>query len=690
VPNEAPRLLNRDADLPISARRAEILQALDRHPVLIIAGDTGSGKSTQLPQYCLEFGRGRDALIAHTQPRRLAARALAARIAEELSQPVGRTVGFRVRFADQVSAATRLVLMTDGLLLAELGADPQLRRYDTVIVDEAHERSLNVDLLLGVLKRLLPQRPDLKVIITSATLAVERVAQFFDGAPILRVSGRHYPIEVRYAAPADPGAGTAPGAGADPGTGAEPDLPAAVLAAYLDIATSPGAAGGGDVLVFLPGEREIRDVAEVLEREFEDVEVLMLFSRLSWEQQSQIFRRGPRRRIVLATNVAETSITVPGVRAVIDSGLARISRYSPRNRLQRLPIEAVSRASADQRKGRCGRIGPGLCVRLYSEQDYQSRSEFTEPEVLRTNLAALLLRLAADGLGDAETFPFIDPPDSRSLSDGYRLLQELQALDAGRRITSRGRAMARLPLDPRLARALLESRRFRAEGELLAIVAGLSVPDVRLAAHKDGSDEEPTPAADARSEFSGIVALWRAYRKAREGPRRELKRWCRERRLSLLRLSEWDDVYAQIADRAAGGGRRGPTPPPPPTPGRGVCAGGRTPARRATPGCTARCLPASAPWWACAGRRANISARAASTSTSFRARPCGAASPGGSWPPTSSRPRGCSHAGSPKSIRRGSKPPPSTCRSASSSNPTGTTHVNKSWRASASPSWGSP
>ena len=542
-PNSVPLVLRHDADLPIFGRRQDILEALERHQVLIVAGDTGSGKSTQLPKYCLELGRGRGrargGLIAHTQPRRLAARSLAARIAEELAEPVGRTVGFRVRFADQGSEATRLVLMTDGLLLAELNSDPDLRRYDTLIVDEAHERSLNVDLLFGVIKRLLPRRPDLKVIITSATLAVERVARFFEEAPILTVSGRSHPIEVRYAAA--------------PEDADDPDLAVAVLGAYLDIATTPGPIGGGDVLVFLPGEREIRDVADLLERELENVEVLPLFSRLSWEQQSKIFTRGPRQRVVLATNVAETSITVPGIRAVIDSGLARISRYSPRNRLQRLPIEPVSRASAEQRKGRCGRIGAGVCVRLYSREDFEARPEFTEPEVLRTNLAALLLRLAADGLGEAETFPFLDPPESRALSDGYRLLQELEALDGERRITSRGRAMARLPLDPRLARALLESRRYRAESELLALVAGLSVPDVRISTAKDGSGEDD-PAAlfdDPRSEFSGLVRLWRSYRKARQGPKRELKGWCKERQLSLLRLSEWDDVYAQIADRAA-------------------------------------------------------------------------------------------------------------------------------------------
>jgi ATP-dependent helicase HrpA len=531
----AQRLVfKQDPDLPISARREAIAAALSANQVIIVAGDTGSGKSTQLPQYCLELDRGALGLIAHTQPRRLAARALAARIAEELGQAVGRSVGFRVRFADQVSDATRVVLMTDGLLLAELAGDPLLRRYDTVIVDEAHERSLNVDLLLGVLRRLLPRRPDLKLIITSATLDVERVAKFFNGAPIVAVSGRSYPIEVRYRD--------------TPPEDHDPDLPSAVIEAYHEIAAEPGQIGTGDILVFLPGEREINDVGELLERELHSqVEVLALYSRLSWEQQSKIFQPGSRRRIVLSTNVAETSITVPGIHAVIDSGLARISRYSVRNRLQRLPIEPIARASAEQRKGRCGRLGPGLCMRLYTQQDFDARAPFTEPEVLRTNLAALLLRLAADGLGQAEDFPFIDAPDARNLNDGYRLLQELQAFDTERRITRRGRAMSRLPLDPRLARALLESKRFHAEAELLAIVSGLSVPEVRIA------DQDPLAATgfeDGKSEFSSLVKLWRAYRKAREGPRRELRRWCKEHGLSLLRLSEWDDVHSQLIERA--------------------------------------------------------------------------------------------------------------------------------------------
>jgi ATP-dependent helicase HrpA len=528
-----PLQFNRDPNLPIFARRDDIIQALERTQVLIVAGDTGSGKSTQLPQYCLEMKRGSSGLIAHTQPRRLAARALAARIAEELGQAVGATVGFRVRFADRVSAATRLILMTDGLLLAELNNDPLLRRYDTIIVDEAHERTLNVDLLLGVLKRILPRRPDLKLLVTSATLEVERMSRFFNDAPIIAVSGRSHPIEMRYRR-------------ADDDT-EDPDLPLEVLEAYREIAGEPGQIGSGDVLVFLPGEREIGDVGELLERELKGrVDILSLYSRMSWEQQSKIFQRGPRQRIVLSTNVAETSVTVPGIRAVIDSGLARISRYSVRNRLQRLPIESISRASADQRKGRCGRLGAGLCMRLYTEEDFDSRPLFTEPEVLRTNLAALLLRLAADGLGAAEDFPFIDAPDSRALNDGYRLLQELQALEENRRITPRGRAMARLPIDPRLGRALLESKRFHAQRELLAIVAGLSVPDVRVG-------EAPVSAAafeDSKSEFSALYKLWTAYRKAREGSRRELRRWCKERHFSLLRLSEWDDVYTQVVERA--------------------------------------------------------------------------------------------------------------------------------------------
>ena len=543
VRRESRPTLRCDPSLPIAATRAEIVERLRVEPVLIVVGETGSGKSTQLPQFCLEAERGIDGQIAHTQPRRLAARALAQRIAEEFQEPVGRTVGYRVRFADQVSEATRIVLMTDGVLLAELARDRELRRYDTLIIDEAHERSLNVDLLLGVAKRLLAVRADLRVIVTSATLDVERLVAFFGGAPVIDVGGRGHPVEVRYAA--------------SPDREDEPDLPTAVLQALRAIEADPGPGGAGDVLAFLPGEREIADVGELLEREFgTPIEIVPLYSRLGWEQQRRVFEPGPRRRIVLATNVAETSITVPRIRAVIDSGLARVSRYDPRSRLQRLPIEKISRASAEQRKGRCGRVGPGLCIRLYDEADFAARPAYTEPEIRRTHLAALLLRLAADGLGAAEEFPFVDAPDRRALNDGYRLLQELGALDLERRITTLGRAMARLPLDPRLARALLESRRFHAEAEVLAIVAGMSVPELRVAA-SPGAAAGPGRAAtlrapeDPKSQFLDLLQLWNAYAAARSTTRRELRQWCRERGLSLLRLGEWDDVHAQLRERAA-------------------------------------------------------------------------------------------------------------------------------------------
>ncbi len=536
------------AALPISEHRERIVRLIAEHPVLVLAGETGSGKSTQLPRYCLESGRGQLGRIAHTQPRRLAARALAARIAAERGEAVGATVGFRVRFADEVSEQSRLILMTDGLLLAEVARDPELRRYDTLIIDEAHERSLNIDLLLGVAKRVLAVRPEFRLIIASATLDVARVAEFFGGAPVLEVGGRMHAVEVRYRPPLD----------ADE---EETDLPSNIAAAYREILEDPGEGGHGDVLVFLPGEREIRDVGEVLAKEIPpDTEVLPLYSRLAWEQQRRIFDAGTRRRVILCTNVAETSITVPRVRFVIDSGLARVSRYSPSSRMQRLPIEPVPRASAEQRKGRCGRVGPGVCVRLYSLEDFESRPAFAEPEVLRTNLSALLLRLAADDLGNAEEFPFLDPPDRRALNDGYRTLMELGALDEERRITARGRAIARLPLDPRLGRAVLESKRFRAVSELLAIASGLSVPDpvIRVPVGANQAAEgaaAPTPTEspgmdDQRSEFSSMVRLWRAYRGARKRSRRELRQWCKERRLSLLRLSEWEDVYHQLVDRA--------------------------------------------------------------------------------------------------------------------------------------------
>ena len=539
-PPSEPAAAGSAAPLPIAAHREEILRALLDHKVIVVAGETGSGKSTQLPRYCLDSGRDVVGKIAHTQPRRLAARALATRISAELQQPLGTTVGYRVRFEDRVSADSRLVLMTDGMLLTDIARDQELRHYDTLIIDEAHERTLNIDLLFGVARQLSARRPELRVIITSATLDVQRVADFFGRAPIINVGGRGYPVEVRYRPPADAE------------TQEDPDLPSEILQAYREILADPGSAGKGDTLVFLPGEREIRDVGEVLSRELpQEFEVLPLYSRLPWEQQRKIFDPGKRPRIVLATNVAETSVTVPGVRFVIDSGLARISRYSPTSRLQRLPIEPVPQASADQRKGRCGRIGPGLCIRLYSQEDFDARPPFAEPEVLRTNLSALLLRLAADELGSAEDFPFLDPPDRRALNDGYRTLQELEAVDDERHITDRGRAMARLPLDPRLGRALLEGHRFRAAAELLIIVSGLSVPNpvIRSAPVVTAVDAAQS-FDDPRSEFVTLVRIWKAYRIARKRSRRELRQWCKDKRLSLTRLSEWENVHTQVSERA--------------------------------------------------------------------------------------------------------------------------------------------
>jgi len=544
---EAITSVENAASLPIAQHRERIIEVLRSHVALVLAGETGSGKSTQLPRYCLEAGRGEKGRIAHTQPRRLAARALAARIAAERGEAVGNTVGYRVRFADEVSERSRLVLMTDGLLLTEVARDPELRAYDTLIIDEAHERSLNIDLLLGVAKRILARRPEFRLIVASATLDVERVARFLGDAPIIDVGGRLHPIETRYRPPQPDEQGE------------EPDLPAAVAGSCRELLANPGEGGDGDILVFLPGEREIRDVGEALEREFaSSLDILPLYSRLAWEEQRRIFDPRGRRRVILATNVAETSITVPRVRFVVDSGLARISRYSPASRMQRLPIEPVPRAGCEQRKGRCGRIGPGVCVRLFSQDDFDARPEHAEPEVLRTNLSSLLLRLAADELGSAETFPFLDAPDRRSLNDGYRTLLELGALDEEHRITDRGRAMARLPVDPRLARAILESRRFRAVAEVLAIAAGLSVPDPQIPLPRgapapqpsEQSAEQTLAGEDTRSEFSALVRRWQAYRAVRRRPRRELRQWCKGRRLSLLRLSEWEDVYLQLADRA--------------------------------------------------------------------------------------------------------------------------------------------
>src|SRR5580704_12702006 len=428
-------------ELPVSQRKDDIARAIEENQVVIIAGETGSGKTTQIPKICLELGRGTAGQIGHTQPRRLAARTVAERIAEELGSPLGETVGYQVRFTDVSADDTLIKLMTDGIMLTELARDRRLSRYDTLIIDEAHERSLNIDFILGYLRQLLPERPDLKVIITSATIDPERFAAAFSGAPIVEVSRRTYPVEVRYRPLHD--------------SREEADLGQAISDAVDELS----AEGPGDILVFLSGEREIRDTADLLAGR-ERLEVLPLYGRLSAAEQHRVFERRPAssytRRVVLATNVAETSLTVPGIKYVIDPGTARISRYSYRTKVQRLPIEPISQASANQRKGRSGRTSDGICIRLYSEEDFESRPEFTEPEILRTNLASVILQMAAIGLGDIPAFPLIDPPDARNITDGLTLLAELNAFKNGH-ITGLGRKLARLPVDPRIGRMILEA-----------------------------------------------------------------------------------------------------------------------------------------------------------------------------------------------------------------------------------------
>ncbi|MGZ4554047.1 MAG: ATP-dependent RNA helicase HrpA, partial [Mycobacteriaceae bacterium] len=460
--------------LPVSQRREDIAAAIRDHQVVIVAGETGSGKTTQLPKICLELGRGVRGLIGHTQPRRIAARTVAERIAEELDTELGSTVGYTVRFTDQVSEQTLVKLMTDGILLAEIQRDAMLRRYDTLIIDEAHERSLNIDFILGYLKQLLPRRPDLKVIITSATIDPQRFSEHFGNAPIVEVTGRTFPVEVRYR-PLTVDVG-------------EQSIDRDSVDAVCEAVDELGHAGPGDVLVFLSGEREIRDTADALrDRNLRGTEILSLYARLSAAEQHRVFTPPPAgtlRRVVLATNVAETSLTVPGIRYVVDPGTARISRYSVRTKVQRLPIEPVSQASANQRAGRCGRVADGICIRLYSEEDFLSRPEFTDPEILRTNLASVILQMSALGLGDVAAFPFVEPPDSRSIRDGVGLLEELGALDPKepdphKRLTRAGRELAQLPVDPRMARMLLQAHRNGCLAEVLVIVAALSIQDPR-------------------------------------------------------------------------------------------------------------------------------------------------------------------------------------------------------------------
>ncbi|GAA1478277.1 ATP-dependent RNA helicase HrpA [Nocardioides aestuarii] len=530
-------------ELPVSQRRDDIAAAIRDHQVVIVAGETGSGKTTQLPKICLELGRGSDGkLIGHTQPRRIAARSVAERIASELRTELGELVGYQVRFTDQTSRAGRVKLMTDGILLAELQRDRQLRKYDTIIIDEAHERSLNIDFLLGYLKRLLPRRPDLKVVITSATIDVDRFAAHFD-APVVEVSGRTYPVEVRYRPllelPEDD----------EEGEAIQRDQTEAIKDAVRELA----AEGPGDVLVFLPGEREIRDTADEL-ADLPRTEIVPLYSRLSAAEQHRVFSSHPQsvRRVVLATNVAETSLTVPGIRYVVDTGVARISRYSSRTKVQRLPIEAISQASANQRSGRCGRVEAGIAIRLYSEEDFDKRPEFTDPEILRTNLASVILQMTSLGLGDIARFPFVEPPDRRNVTAGTQLLEELNALrpgDGQDRLTKVGRRLARLPIDPRLGRMILEAERLGCLREVLVIAAALSLQDPRErpVEQRAQADQLHARFRDESSDFLTWLNLWRHLRQQqRELSGSAFRRMCKREFLNYLRVREWQDFESQL------------------------------------------------------------------------------------------------------------------------------------------------
>ncbi len=523
-------------ELPVSQKRDEIAAAIARAQVVILAGETGSGKTTQIPKICHELGRGVLGRIGHTQPRRIAARSVAQRIADEMRSELGNVVGYQVRFHDQVRPQTRIKLMTDGILLAEIQSDRDLLQYDTLIIDEAHERSLNIDFILGYLQQLLLRRPELKLIITSATIATEKFSRHFHDAPVIEVSGRSYPVEVRYR----------PLHSEDPD---EQDLQMqeAVLAAVDELARIDQ----GDVLIFLSGEREIRDMAEALRKHHpRATEILPLFSRLSVAEQGRVFQAHSRRRIVLATNVAETSLTVPGIRYVIDPGLARISRYSYRSKVQRLPIEKVSQASANQRKGRCGRVSAGVCIRLYDEEDFHLRPQFTEPEIQRTSLASVILNMKTLGLGDVEAFPFMDPPDRRFINDGYRLLFELGAVDGERQLTRLGREMARLSIDPRLARMILQARKEGCLKEILIIVCALEIQDPRerpLDAQQK-ADEAHKKFSDETSDFRALLNLWAFYNEhKRQLSHNKLRKLCHQHYLAARRMQEWRELHLQIS-----------------------------------------------------------------------------------------------------------------------------------------------
>ena len=526
--------------LPVSQKRDDIAQAIANHQVVIVAGETGSGKTTQLPKICAELGRGKHGLIGHTQPRRLAARSVANRIAEEMKTPLGDVVGYKVRFSDQVSPDTQIKLMTDGILLAEIQNDRFLNQYDTIIIDEAHERSLNIDFILGYLKELLPRRPDLKVVITSATIDPERFSQHFYNAPIIEVSGRTYPVETRYR----------PLSGDDE---SDRDQQEGIIQAVEELSDE----GLGDILVFMSGEREIRDTADALNKlKLRDTEVVPLFARLSASEQNRIFQSHTGRRIVLATNVAETSLTVPGIKYVIDPGTARVSRYSYRTKVQRLPIEPISQASANQRKGRCGRVTEGICIRLYSEEDFESRPEFTDPEILRTNLASVILQMTALGLGDIEAFPFVEAPDKRNIQDGVRLLDELGAITEkakGERktkaLTPLGRQLAALPIDPRLARMVIAAPQLGCLKDVMIIASALSIQDPRErpSDKKQASDEKHRRFANEESDFLTFINLWDYLQEQQKAlSNNQFRRQCKQDYLNYLRVREWQDVYTQL------------------------------------------------------------------------------------------------------------------------------------------------
>ncbi|WP_225638188.1 ATP-dependent RNA helicase HrpA [Streptomyces solaniscabiei] len=527
--------------LPVSQKKDVIAEAIRDHQVVIVAGETGSGKTTQIPKICVELGRGVRGMIGHTQPRRIAARTVAERVADELDTPLGEAVGWKVRFTDQVNPdATFIKLMTDGILLAEIQTDRELRAYDTIIIDEAHERSLNIDFLLGYLAQLLPKRPDLKVVITSATIDPERFSRHFGDAPIIEVSGRTYPVEVRYRPLLE-----------EDGDDADRDQITAITDAVEELMGE----GKGDILVFLSGEREIRDTADALEKKkYRFTEILPLYARLSHAEQHRVFQQHTGRRIVLATNVAETSLTVPGIKYVIDPGFARISRYSHRTKVQRLPIEPISQASANQRKGRCGRTSDGICIRLYSEDDFDARPEFTDAEILRTNLASVILQMTAAGLGDIEKFPFIDPPDHRNIRDGVQLLQELGALDPAqkdvrKRLTDTGRKLAQLPVDPRLARMVLEADKNGCVREVMVIAAALSIQDPRErpADKQAQADQQHARFKDETSDFLAFLNLWRYVREQqKERGSSSFRRMCKQEYLNFLRIREWQDIYTQL------------------------------------------------------------------------------------------------------------------------------------------------